>query len=125
MKWSDYTVGSLKIFAMKHNDLVKIPHPSKLKRAELEKELDKHFSWRGEKLQHKVTGKIYTLLDDTKKKETKKKEEPKKEEPKKEEPKKEEPKKREDIPMSVIEKIAYYKKKIQESRDRKELNKMT
>ena len=108
MKWSDYTVGSLKVFAMKHNDLVKIPHPSKLKRAELEKELDKHFAWKGEKLQHKVTGKIYTLLHETKKKETKK-----------EEPKKEEPKKEEDRPMSASEKIAYYKKKIQESKDRK------
>jgi hypothetical protein len=112
MKWSDYTVGSLKIFAMKHNDLVKIPHPSKLKRAELEKELDKHFSWKGEKLQHKITGKIYTLLDETKKKE------PKKEE-KKEEPKKEEPKKEENKPMTASEKIAYYKKQIEESRERK------
>ena len=113
MKWSDYTVGSLKVFAMRHNDLVKIPHPSKLKRAELEKELDKHFSWKGEKLQHKITGKIYTLLDETKKKE------PKKEEPKKEEPKKEEPKKEENKPMSASEKIAYYKKQIEESRERK------
>ena len=112
MKWSDYTVGSLKVFAMRHNDLVKIPHPSKLKRAELEKELDKHFSWRGEKLQHKITGKIYTLLDETKKKE------PKKEE-KKEEPKKEEPKKEENKPMTASEKIAYYKKQIEESRERK------
>tara|TARA_R110000868_G_scaffold2565_1_gene18415 strand:- start:28 stop:396 length:369 start_codon:yes stop_codon:yes gene_type:complete len=108
MKWSDYTVGSLKVFAMKHNDLVKIPHPSKLKRAELEKELDKHFAWKGEKLQHKATGKIYTLLHETKKKETKK-----------EEPKKEEPKKEEDRPMSAMDKIAYYKKKIEESKERK------
>ena len=117
MKWSNYTVGSLKVFAMKHNDIVKIPHPSKLKRAELEQELDKHFSWRGEKLQHKITGKIYTLLDDTKKKEPKKKEE-KKEEPKKEE-RKEESKKEENKSMTTLEKIAYYKKKIEESKERK------
>ena len=81
MTLSKYTVTELRAFAKTHNDLVKIPHPSKLKKDELIVELEKHFDVKDEKLHHKITGKKYTILKEGKKEEKKpeKKEENKEE----------------------------------------------